>query len=88
MLVWQPGESSAALLILSVRGEPGVAQPQLEVVVEHDAVAQIASSAEVVVNAVKFNACGADNLERHGNDLMADSVSGDDSDSVTHNDSD
>jgi len=57
-------------------------------IVKDNPVTQVASATKVVIDAIEFNARGANDSERHRNDLMADSVSGDDSDSVTHDDSD
>jgi hypothetical protein len=57
-------------------------------IIKHNAVTQVTGSAEVVIDTIELDARGADDIESHGDDLMTDSVSGDDSDSVTHDDSD
>ena len=53
-----------------------------DLVGEHDAVAQVAGAAEVVVDRVEIDAGGAHDLQRLGDDLGTDPVAADDSDPV------
>ena len=66
--------------------QQGVEAPPLldGLVGEDDAVAQVPTAAEVVVDAVELDARGAHDLQRLGDDLVADPVAGDDTDLVTH----